>query len=228
MHPIQEKLVRLSKVRDLSKLSYREIGRQLTDSDDPTARVHPTNVKYHLDQLISDGLIDASQRPVIRSQRLTANPTDFNLNLVKVPIVGSANCGPATIFADDKIEGYLQVSPLILKTKNYNDLYALRASGDSMNNSQVMGKPIISGDFVIVDSSKITPRDGERVVVVRDNVANIKQIFFDHSEEVIILRSESTKDYNPIFVSPNDEWDGLISGTVIQVIKAASPSSDGE
>ncbi len=228
MHPIQEKLVRLSKTRDLSKLSYREIGRQLADSDDPRARVHPTNVKYHLDQLIGDGLIDATQRPVMRSQRLTANPTDFNLNLVKVPIVGSANCGPATIFADEKIEGYLQVSPLILKTKNYNDLYALRASGDSMNNSQVMGKPIISGDFVIVDRSKITPRDGERVVVVRDNVANIKQIFFDHSEEVIILRSESTKDYNPIFVSPNDEWDGLISGTVIQVIKAASPSSDGE
>lgn len=228
MHPIQEKLVRLSKTRDLSKLSYREIGRQLADSDDPRARVHPTNVKYHLDQLIGDGLIDATQRPVMRSQRLTANPTVFNLNLVKVPIVGSANCGPATIFADEKIEGYLQVSPLILKTKNYNDLYALRASGDSMNNSQVMGKPIINGDFVIVDRSKITPRDGERVVVVRDNVANIKQIFFDHSEEVIILRSESTKDYNPIFVSPNDEWDGLISGTVIQVIKAASPSSDGE
>jgi len=220
MHPIQEKLVHLSKTRDLSKLSYREIGRQLADSDSPSARVHPTNVKYHLDQLIGDGLIDATQRPVVRSQRLTANFTNFNLNLVKVPIVGSANCGPATIFADDKIEGYLQVSPLILKSKNYNDLYALRASGDSMNNSQVMGKPIISGDFVIVDRSKITPRNGERVVVVRDDVANIKQIFFDHSEEVIILKSESTKDYSPIFISPNDDWDGLISGTVIQVIKS--------
>ena len=218
MHPIQEKLVRLSKVRDLSKLSYREIGRQLADGNDPSARVHPTNVKYHLEQLIEDGKIDASQRPVIRGKQSTGK-VSLDLNLIKVPIVGSANCGPATIFADEKIEGYLQVSPLILKARNYNDLFALRASGNSMNKSQIMGKAIIDGDFVIVDRSKITPRDGERVVVVRDDVANIKRIYFDHDEEVIILKSESSNDYNPIFVSPNDDWDGLISGTVVQVIK---------
>lgn len=222
MHPIQEKLLRLSKIRDLSKLSYREIGRQLADSDNPSDRVHPTNVKYHLEQLIADGKIDASQRPVVRTAA-SATADSSSPELVKVPIVGSANCGPATIFADEKIEGYLQVSPSLLRTKNYNDLFALRASGESMNQAHVMGKAIDDGDFVIVDSSKITPRDGERVVVVRDDVANIKQIFFDHEEQVIILRSESSKDFSPIFVSPDDNWDGLISGTVIQVIKSKSP-----
>lgn len=222
MHPIQEKLVRLSKIRDLSKLSYREIGRQLADSDNPNDRVHPTNVKYHLEQLIADGKIDASQRPVVRTA--TSVSTDSSSpELVKVPIVGSANCGPATIFANEKIEGYLQVSPSLLRTKNYNDLFALRASGESMNQTHVMGKAIDDGDFVIVDSSKVTPRDGERVVVVRDDVANIKRIFFDHEEQVIILKSESTKDFSPIFVNPEDNWDGLVSGTVIQVIKSSTP-----
>lgn len=224
MHPIQEKLVRLSKIRDLSKLSYREIGRQLSDSDDPSARVHPTNVKYHLDQLISDGTISASQRPVIRSQQSAAT-TSRDVNLIRVPIVGSANCGPATIFADEKIEGYLEVSPTLLKSRNYQDLYALRASGDSMNRAVIMGRNIDNGDFVVVDQSKRTPRDGECVVVVRNETANIKRIYFDHEEEMIVLRSESTRDYGPIYVSPSDEWDGLISGTVIQVIKDRMPST---
>lgn len=225
MHPIQEKLLRLSKVRDLSRLSYREIGRQLADSDNPNDRVHPTNVKYHLEQLIADGKIDASQRPVVRSAKLTGADEGSSPELVKVPIVGSANCGPATIFADEKIEGYLQVSPSLLRAKNYNDLFALRASGESMDQARVMGKTIDDGDFVIVDSSKVTPRDGERVVVVRDDVANIKQIFFDHEEQVIILKSESSKDFSPIFVNPEDNWDGLVSGTVIQVIKSSAPGA---
>ena len=110
----------------------------------------------------------------------------------------------------------------MLRTKNYNDIFALRANGESMNEAHIMGKAIYDGDFVIVDSSKITPRDGERVVVMRDDVANIKQIFFDHEEQVIILKSESSMDFNPIFINPEDNWDGLISGTVIQVIKTTS------
>ena len=54
---------------------------------------------------------------------------------------------------------------------------------------------------------------------MRDDMANIKQIFFKPKNGVIVLKSESKTDYQPIIVSPNDNWDGLISGTVIQVIK---------
>lgn len=215
MHPLQEKLVTLAKMRDLSRLSYREIGRQLATDDEP--RVHPTNVKYHLDQLIKQGILTESSRPVVR--KASEKIAKHTLNLIKIPIVGSANCGPATIFADDKIEGYLEISPQLLKSRNYNDIFALRASGDSMNDTKIMGQAIDDGDFVVVDRSKITPRDGERVVVVRDDVANIKQIFFKPNDGVIVLKSESKTDYQPIIVSPDDNWDGLISGTVIQVVK---------
>ena len=219
MHPIQQKLLQLSKIRDLSKLSYREIGRQLAEDGDTNARVHPQNVKYHFEQLIADGLLNESARPVRKVEQVKNSLQSVVMNLIRIPIVGSANCGPATIFADEKIEGYLEVSPVLLKSKNYQDLFALRASGDSMNRAVIMSKNIDDGDFVVVDQSRKTPRDGECVVVIRDNVANIKRIYFDHEEEVIVLRSESTLDYSPIYVSPHDEWDGLISGTVIQVIK---------
>lgn len=225
MHPLQQKLLQLSKVRDLSRLSYREIGRQLADNGDANARVHPQNVKYHFDQLISDGQLNESARPVSRIGKVKNSLENTVMNLIRIPIVGAANCGPATIFADEKIEGYLEVSPALLKSRNYQDLFALRASGDSMNRAIIMSKGIDDGDFVVVDQSKKTPRDGECVVVIRDNTANIKRIYFDHEEEVIVLRSESTRDYGPIYVSPNDEWDGLVSGTVVQVIKDRAPEA---
>ncbi len=223
MHPLQEKLLQLSKMRDLSKLSYREIGRQLADSDDAYKRVHPQNVVYHLERLIAAGLLAENQKP--QKQQLTyelAGPrerADFILKLANIPIVGSANCGPADIFADERIEGYLRVSPTKLKSKNIQHLFALRASGDSMNASNIHGESIYDGDFVIVDSTLRTPRDGERVVVVEEELANIKRIYFDYKNHTVILRSESTEDLSPIYVDPNDNWEGLISGTVIQVIK---------
>ncbi len=220
MHPIQKKLLQLSKVRDLSKLSYREIGRQLSDGDDAYARVHPQNVIYHLEQLVAEGLLANSQLPIkAQVTRSDNSRADFVIELANIPIVGSANCGPADIFADERIEGYLRVSPSKLRSKNIRHLYALKAQGNSMNASSIHGDPINDGDFVIVDSTLRTPRDEERVVVVEDNLANIKRIYFDYANRMVILRSESTKDYSPIFVDPQDNWEGLVSGTVVQVIK---------
>lgn len=223
MHPLQEKLLQLAKMRDLSKLSYREIGRQLADSDDAYKRVHPQNVVYHLERLIAAGLLNENQKP--QKQQLTYElaelnkRADFTLKLANIPIVGSANCGPADIFADERIEGYLRVSPTKLKSKNIQHLYALRAVGESMNATNIQGDRISDGDFVIVDSTLRTPKDGERVVVVNEDAANIKRIFFDYTHRIIALRSESTEDFSPMYLDPNDQWEGLISGTVIQVIK---------
>ncbi len=216
MHPIQQKLLKLQEIRDLSSLSYREIGRHLADDDSVYARVHPQTVKYHFEQLIKTGLLNEAQRPVIRAGGASSIG---DIKLISIPIVGSANCGPATIFSQDRIEGYLRMSPTKLKSKNYNDLFALVASGNSMNRSEISGGPINNGDYVVIDRYKSTPKDGERVVVVSNDVANIKRIYFDHDDQMVVLRSESEIDYNPIYIDPQDQWDGLISGTVIQVIK---------
>ncbi len=220
MHPIQEKLLQLSKVRDLSKLSYREIGRQLAEGDDAYARVHPQNVIYHLEQLVTEGLLSNSQLP-IKAQIKRSNNTraDLVFELANIPIVGSANCGPADIFADERIEGYLRVSPSKLHSKNIRHLYALKAQGNSMNASNIHGESISNGDFVIVDSTLRTPRDGERVMIIEVNLANIKRIYFDYANQMVILRSESNEDFSPIYIDPQDNWESLISGTIVQVIK---------
>lgn len=215
MHPMQEKLLALSKVRDLSRLSYRELGRQLADSDDPSDRVHPQTVRYHFDALVKSGNLSETQRPIKRQP--TGNATSFEL--ISIPVVGRASCGPATEYAGGEIDGYLEVSPGVLNTRNYQELCALWAIGDSMNESTIMGKNIDSGDFVIVDRSRRTPRNGEYVAVTRNNLTNIKRIYFDYGEEIVVLKSESIKRFDPIYVKPEDDWDSLINGTVIQVIK---------
>jgi len=212
MHPIQKKLLQLSKIRDLSTLSIREIGRQIGDTD----RVHPQQVKYHLQKLVDGGHLDMARKP----QGHFLKTADGLPQLIAIPILGAASCGPAAIFADEDIRGYLRISSSLLHSKNYRALYALQASGDSMNDAHVDGDAIKNGDYVIVDHSRRSPKTGEYVVAVDEsNKANIKKLFLDHLNEQIALVSESTQDYAPIFIDPKDQWDTLIRGTVVQVVK---------
>lgn len=88
-----------------------------------------------------------------------------------------------------------------------------------MNKANVSGMPVNDGDYAIVDSSKRGPSDGDYVIAVVDGLANLKRFLFDKGNNQVVLLSESSEDYLPIFVHPEDNNEGLISGTVIQVIR---------
>ena len=134
---------------------------------------------------------------------------------ISIPIVGSANCGPATIYADQNIEGYLKISKRLAPNKK--SVFALRAEGNSLNKANIDGKNVESGDFVIVDSENTSPHDGDYVVSVIDGMANIKKYRLDESHSRIALLSESTQEYSPIFIHKNDNF--RISGKVVDVVK---------
>ena len=70
---------------------------------------------------------------------------------------------------------------------------------------------------MIVDSENISPRDGDYVVSIIDGMANIKKYRLDKANERIVLLSESTKDYAPIFIHRDDDF--RISGKVLDVVK---------
>ena len=63
----------------------------------------------------------------------------------------------------------------------------------------------------------ISPRDGDYVVSIIDGMANIKKYRLDKANERIVLLSESTKDYAPIFIHRDDDF--RISGKVLDVVK---------
>lgn len=212
MHKIQSELLNLSKHQDLGALSLRQIAKLVGVENKPQI------VKHHLLQLEKAGLIQ------INLEKKVIKPVGkgFNLNSVKslfysLPIVGTANCGPATIFADERIEGYLKVSSKMLPRKK-NALYVLIAEGPSMNLAEVRpGVTIEDGDFVIVDSTYRNPKDGDIVVAVIDGMGAIKRYKEDKRYKRILLESESTENFMPIFIH---EWDEFtISGRVIDVIK---------
>ena len=94
---------------------------------------------------------------------------------------------------------------------------AANCEGDSMNKANFNGKNIEDGDFVIVDSEQKSPESGHYVVSIIDEVANIKKFVPDPKNKRIILRSESSKEYLPIFIHEDDKYE--ISGRVVGVIK---------
>lgn len=206
MHPIQEKLLKLIDQKALSSMTLRDIGELIKEP-------LPQKIKHHLEQLEKKGFIKHDRKNKVIS-RIRTN-SKINSPFISIPVIGAANCGPATIFANENIEGYLKISKNILnKCKN---IFAIKAQGLSMNKSNINGMSIEDGDYLIIDSDYRNPRNGDVVLSVIDDMANIKKYIFDEENNQIVLVSQSTKDIPPIYVHEDDSF--MINGKVIQVIK---------
>ena len=213
MNNVQVALLNLSKHQDLGALSLRQIARLIGVEGKPQI------IKHHLLQLEKAGLMQVNfDEGVIKPIKRGFNVNQKVKNLFySLPIVGTANCGPATIFADERIEGYLKVSAKMLPRKK-QDLYVLVAEGSSMNQAEVReGITIENGDFVVVDSTYKQPKNGDIVVAVIDGMGTIKRYRKDKQHDRIVLESESTENFMPIFVHEEDDF--MISGRVIDIIK---------
>jgi repressor LexA len=214
LHIIQQKLLVLVKERNLGDLTLRKIGELVGEPNSPQ------KIKHHLDKLIEKGLL------LVGVDGKTLKPAscgvDEKSKIISLPIIGSANCGEAAVCAEQKIEGYLKVSGKILgeNLKNkINDLFVLRAIGNSMNQANVKGKSIEEGDFVVVEKNQDTPANGDYVVSTIDGLANIKKFILDQQNKQIILVSESSLDLPPIYIHQDDYSAYLVCGKVVEVIK---------
>ncbi|MBI2473990.1 hypothetical protein HYV70_05565 [Candidatus Uhrbacteria bacterium] len=210
MHENQQKLLELAENKDLSKMSFREIARELDIEN-------PQTVIYHLEQLKKKGLFYVDTKKQHRIAKPLAYVVD---NLFNIPIVGSANCGPALEFAREDIEGFLKISQRSLGVSRPNGLIAVRAIGNSLNKADVEGESIENGDYVIVDTKK-APQDGNYVISIIDEAANFKRFYKDKAKHEIRLVSESTSPIPPIVLHEEDlNTSGyLVNGVVIKVVK---------
>lgn len=207
-------LTQLINDNDLSDMSLRAVGKMANESKP----LFPSVVKYHWQKLYDNGEVSYLNRVMQKSQNtmIDDNALRGDAKLISIPIYGVADCGPATKVAEQYNNGKLSISSSLLKTKRYDDLYALIASGISMNESSINGKSIHDGDYVIVDHSKNQPENGDYVVAIVGGLANIKK--FHREGDRIALLSESSERYNPIYIKEEEQNDSLIGGTVIQVI----------
>lgn len=214
MHIIQEKILKLMHNQPIVGLTLRALGEKIGEPGSPQ------KIKHHLNQLAKKGLIkiDSKNNKIERLMGGAVKGT----NLISIPILGSANCGEALVFADERAEGYLQVSSRILGerlAKSSNNLFALRAIGESMNRANVFNSTIDDGDYVIVDKSRIQPKNNEYVLSIIDGMANIKKFFIDRNNHQILLLSESSRDFPPIYIHEEDSERFLINGIVVKVMK---------
>lgn len=204
MHIIQEKLLKELNKKNLSGMTLREVGSLVGEKS-------AQKIKHHLNQLSKRGFIayNPVKREIKKAQKISKE------GFVSLPIVGAANCGPATIFAEENITGYLKVSKRL--APRGGKLFILRAEGDSMNKANINGKNIENDDFVIVDAEQKSPEPGQYIVSIIDEMANIKKFVPDPQNKRIVLKSESTNEYLPIFIHEEDKYE--ISGRVVGVIK---------
>lgn len=213
MHIIQKQLLDLIATHEnLGSFSLRKIAEMIGAKD------KPQTAKYHLQQLEKDGMIQMNlEEGVIKLVKKGYNLASAS-PIYSLPVVGAANCGPATIFAEQNISQYLKVSSSLLP-RNKKSLYALVADGDSMNKAEVEpGKTIKSGDFVLVDSEYKNYKNGDIVVAVIDSMATIKRYRNDKMHNQIVLEADSTEKYLPIFIHEGDDF--ILNGKVVGIIKS--------
>lgn len=183
----------------------------------------PQKIKHHLLQLEKKGFLSIDRVKGVMG-RSSSNPgwarglLNKTSRLFSIPIIGIASCGPLTIFAEQNFQGFLRVSSKLVGRQKPEGLYAIKASGSSMNRANVKGDKIEDGDYVIVDKNDIDVTTGNVVVAIVDNRGTIKRFIDDRAEHgQIVLKSDSSFDYDPIYLHPDDDF--TISGKVVGVIK---------
>ncbi len=217
MHTIQEKLLELSKRQNLAKVSLREMAKLIGMPEEPAQKI-----KHHLLQLQRKGFlsIDRAKGVMHRAAATSTIAKDLggrNTSLFSIPIIGTANCGPATLFAEENFQGFLRVSSKLVGRSRPQGLYVIRTDGSSMNRARINDRTIEDGDMVIVDGNSREPRQNDVVLAIIDGNATIKRFIDDRDNGQIVLKADSSFDYDPIYLHPDDDFQ--ISGKVIAIIK---------
>ena len=208
MHKLQKQLLELMTNNDIGKMSYRKIGSFLGEKSAQT-------IKHHLFQLDKKGFIYINKdKGIIKKAQ---NKKRSNSGLLSLPILGSADCGIATQFADEQIDGYIKISKKLLPKGS--NLFAIEAVGHSMNKAIINGKTLEDGDYAVVDKDKLNFKNNDYILSIIDGVANIKKYHEDKKNNQIILVSESTKDYQNIHIHLDEATDYIANGKVVAVIK---------
>ncbi|MEI7425537.1 MAG: S24 family peptidase [Candidatus Moraniibacteriota bacterium] len=146
---------------------------------------------------------DLIKRDKARKIYLVENDSYTNFkNIFSVPIYGLASCGEALAYAQDNVDGFLQISKALFRDKDESLLFAVKALGDSMDKEKIN-----DGDYVIFAKYENQEElEGKIVVAVVNGMATIKR-YKKVSEDIIGLFPKSTNSiHQPIFIHKSDSF----------------------
>jgi repressor LexA len=222
MHVIQEKLLFLSKSKNLAKMSLREMAQAIGLPDES-----PQKIKHHLQQLEKRGFLTIDRTKGVMD-RSSSTPgwakglLETTSSIFSIPILGTANCGPATFYAEENFQGFLRVSTKLIGRSRPTGLYAIKADGSSMNRAEINGKRIEDGDYVIINANDKSANSKDVVLAIIDGKATIKRFIDDKQNDQFVLMADSSFDYEPIYLHSSDDF--TISGKVVAVVKRPNTS----
>jgi SOS-response transcriptional repressor LexA len=157
---------------------------------------------------------DLVKRDVFRKIYLVENknmPKGLK-DVFQIPVYGLASAGDALAFAEDNMDGYLQISESLLKPSPKAKLFAVKTLGDSMNK-----EGIGDGDYVVFEKKDSDfDFDGKVVVAIVNGLATIKY-YRKLGNGVIGLFPSSTNSFHqPIYIHESDSF--MIAGVFRKVL----------
>ena len=158
---------------------------------------------------------DLIKRDKKRKIYLVENDSFANFkNIFSVPVYGLASCGEALAYAEDNVDGFLQISKALFRGADSAKLFAVKALGDSMDKDKIN-----DGDYVIFekyDAASGEDLEGKIVVAVINGMATIKR-YKKVSNEIIGLFPKSANTvHQPVFIHQTDSI--LIAGIFRKVL----------
>lgn len=209
MEEMQTKILALVDSGQIEDMTYGDIAKKL-------GLKYRSQPRHYIERMIADDVL--VRRP---DGKLERRPNAGSRSLISLPVMGSANCGTATIYANNAIEGVIHISPSAMgKQRVKPGMFAVKASGSSMNAATINGVTLDDGDYAVV--SPLTwgdAADGDYILSVIDGMGNIKRLRLDPANERIILKSESNDYYEDIVLQAEDLYLYQIAGKVVAVVK---------
>ncbi len=144
---------------------------------------------------------------------LVENKSFANLrNIFSIPMYGLASCGEALAYAEDNVDGYLQISKSLFRQDDPAKLFAVKSLGDSMDKDQIS-----DGDYVVFEK-KDADFDFENkiVVAVINGMATIKRYRKLKGGLIGLFPNSTNKVHQPIYLDESDSI--LIAGIFRKVL----------
>lgn len=165
----------------------------------------PSSVQNYIKILLDNGYL--AQGEGGRSFRISylAKP------IVEIPVVGKIACG-TPILAIENIEAYIPVDSSSLKG-GASDYFFLKADGDSMNTTQINGKTVDEGDFVLIKKQSHAKENDRAVFLIGDD-ATLKRLKYENNLPVLCPESTNPNHKKIILID-----DPLIQGVAVDVKK---------
>jgi len=160
-----------------------------------------SSIQRHTDSLKKKGYLENTRGIFLK----------YLSSMVQIPVVGNVSCGQP-LLAIENIDAYIPFDASKINGR-VSDYFFLKASGNSMNNTDINKKTIDDGDYILVKKQP-NAIPGNRVVALIGDEATIKLL--KKGDGCLVLQPESTDPNNkPIYLFN----DVQIQGIVVDVVK---------